>query len=116
MRRAAATVLTTTLLGLGLGGPAAGVAAATVGADQTVQYPGTVAPGGEVRNNRPTVRDNQPAAAPVARTTRPRVADSRQTLPFTGGELVALVAVGAGAVGAGAALVVATRRRSPQSA
>ena len=109
MRRAAATVLATAFLGLGLGGPAAGVAAAaTVGADQTAQYPGTVAPGGQVQNNRPTT-------TPV-RTTRPRVADTRRTLPFTGGEVVALVTVGAGAVGAGAALVVATRRRSPQSA
>jgi hypothetical protein len=108
MRRAAASVLATTFLGLGLGGPAAGVAAAAVvGADQTAQYPGSVAPGGEVQNDRQTV-------TPVRTTTRPR-ADNRQ-LPFTGGELVAIVSVGAGAVGAGAALVVATRRRSPQSA
>lgn len=113
MRRAAATALATTFLGLGLGGPGAGIAAAaTVGADQTVQYPGSVAPGGQVQDNR-----QQPAPAAVkARTTRPRVADTRQTLPFTGGELVAIVTVGAGAVGAGAALVVATRRRGPQSA
>ena len=108
MRRAAATVLATAALTAGLCGPGVAVASANiVGDSQTVQYPGSVAPGGNVLPDR---------QAGNGTTTRARVSDDRATLPFTGGELVALVTAGAGAVGAGAALVVATRRRSPQSA
>lgn len=45
--------------------------------------------------------------------TRPptEVKGEKETLPFTGAELVLLVVVGGGAVGAGTAFVVAGRRR-----
>ena len=41
--------------------------------------------------------------------------DTPSTLPFTGGELVLLTAVGAGALAGGTALVVAGRRKSQPS-
>ena len=42
-------------------------------------------------------------------------AGAADVLPFTGGELVLLSATGAGALAAGAALVVAGRRRTAQA-
>ncbi len=128
MRRAAATVLATAALTAGLGLPGAGIALADVGGQETVTYPGQTTPPGAVlpatQNNAVLPATQNNAVLPATQnntggrttTRKPRVVrDTRATLPFTGGELVALVSVGAGAVGAGAALVVATRRRRPQS-
>lgn len=54
-------------------------------------------------NREPVVRARQGGA---------RQAPAPETLPFTGGEVVMLSGLGAGAVAAGAALVVAGKRRS----
>ena len=113
MRRAAANTLATVALTAGLGLTGAGVASAAVGEPAEMEYPGTTTPPGAVLDQ------DEEAATGGTTTTRSRVrsvTSSRATLPFTGGELVVLVTAGAGAVGAGAALVVATRRRGPQSA
>jgi hypothetical protein len=59
--------------------------------------PGTVVPNGQT-----------PIQGSV---TRPGADAGPSTLPFTGGELVLLTALGAGAVAGGTALVVAGRRR-----
>lgn len=48
------------------------------------------------------------------RTTVP--ANDANTLPFTGGELVLMTAIGAGALAGGTALVVAGRRKSASAA
>ncbi len=57
-----------------------------------------------------TVRGTGGAATETGRTRGPA------TLPFTGGEVVLAAALGVAALGAGAALVVAGRRRSPSVA
>ena len=49
------------------------------------------------------------SGTPVSGTSAP---SSAKTLPFTGGELVLMTAIGAGALAGGAALVVAGRRKS----
>ena len=48
--------------------------------------------------------------------TTDRTVVEAATLPFTGGELVLLTAVGAGALAGGIALVAAGRRRKPDAA
>ena len=53
-----------------------------------------------------------PTATPtISPSVLPRRLDRGATLPLTGGELTALLAVGAAAVGGGSAFVVAGRRR-----
>lgn len=59
--------------------------------------------------NEDDTRDITPVKSTVNARTQP------ETLPFTGGEVVVLTLVGAGAVAGGAALVVAGRRRSTSS-
>ena len=56
------------------------------------------------------VRERNEPRQPQGAVVRARQAP--ETLPFTGGEVVMLSALGAGAVAGGAALVVAGRRRS----
>ena len=112
--RSAATVAVTAALTAGLAVAAAPIAfAAEVGAPQVVDYPETETPPGEVL---PSV---VPSPQPTPSTTPPaqvRSVTASRTLPFTGGELVLVVAAGAGAVGAGGALIAAGRRRGSHGA
>ncbi len=48
-------------------------------------------------------------------TTTGDTATNASTLPFTGGELVLMTALGAGALAGGTALVMAGRRRNPDT-
>lgn len=50
------------------------------------------------------------------RSTTGRGSTSPSTLPFTGGDVVLLSVIGAGAVAGGAALIAAGRRRTPATA
>jgi hypothetical protein len=84
--------------------------AATAGAFLVVAAPGALAQQvtDEYSGVSPTVvsRSSTPPVAPAPSRTSP------STLPFTGGEVVLLGGLGAGALAAGALLVAAGRRRT----
>ena len=102
----AATVVAASWVALGLSSPALAVCDAYSGGCPSPTSSPIRGGDGGAGTGTDTDGDSDPGGSGAGTTSNP------STLPFTGGELVLMTAIGAGALAGGTALVVAGRRRS----